>query len=328
MTVHGDSSGVDAFLKEWRSPDTAFIEAHTSGSTGTPKRIMLAKSDMTVSARATNKFFCITSRSTMLMPLSHDYIAGKMMIVRAELAGCDLYVEKPSMTPISDEPYPAVFDLVPVVPAQLHHLLSSPRYPSMVRNLLIGGGAIPAEVERAVIDAGFNAYASYGMTETCSHVALRKLGCNVYTAMPGIVFSVDKDNSLTIQSHDYSWKSLQTNDVVDLIDNRTFIWRGRRDFVINSGGVKLYPEEIERKIESVMNTPFYITSTPDSVWGEAVTLVYEKVSGKVVSDKELMEACRPLLSRYELPKIVIAVDVIDRTSSGKLIRSRNIIRTC
>lgn len=329
MTVSGFRDPCfDDFLRQWTDPLSDFTEARTSGSTGAPKTILLAKSDMRLSARATNRFFGISESSALLMPLSASYIAGKMMIVRAMEAGCRLIVEKASLTPMITGGLP-VLDLVPVVPAQLPHLLSdSRRYALAARNYIIGGGAIAPATEQALTEAGFNAFATYGMTETCSHVALRPLGCGHYSAMPGIRFDTDPQGCLTIISDDYSWGRLQTNDAVDLLTDSTFVWRGRRDFVINSGGVKLFAEEIERKLSRVLRGTFYITSTPDALWGEAVTLVYEK--SPVVTEDDILVICRAALDRYEVPKHIVFAESIGRTASGKIIRRRpgEISRTC
>ncbi|MDE7125058.1 MAG: AMP-binding protein, partial [Muribaculaceae bacterium] len=272
ITINNADENTVAFIKQWNNPDTDFIEARTAGSTGEPKCIRLSKADMRHSARATNARFGITSSSILYMPLSAGYIAGKMMIVRAIEAGCILYVEQPSLTPLAECSIPHI-DLLPVVPAQIPHLLASPWLARRVANLIIGGGAIDPLVEQAVIDAGYNAFATYGMTETCSHVALRPLGDSHFQAMPGISFGIDADNCLRISSGGYSWGTIQTNDVVDLAGPHHFIWRGRRDFVINSGGVKLYPEEIEKKLAGHIPGEFYITSTPHSRWGEAGPIV-------------------------------------------------------
>lgn len=318
MILHGADPEVDAFMRQWHDNSVGYVTAHTSGSTGKPKEIRLLKSDMLHSAKATDAYFQINDSSVMLMPLSASYIAGKMMLVRAIVADCELYIEKASLSPVSSDGLPEL-DLVPVVPAQIPHLLANRHLAAKVRNFIIGGGAVPAASERALLDAGFHAFATYGMTETCSHVALRPLGCEAFEAMPGVTFSVDSDSCLTISSAGYSWGRLQTNDVVSLFDSRHFIWRGRRDFVINSGGVKLYPEEIEKSLSRHFQAIFYITSTPDVRWGEAVTLVYEKMS-TVLADGDVMNLCRSVLSRYQVPKRIVAVDAIGRTASGKLIR--------
>ncbi len=319
MRIFGDDiAAVEEFLREWESPEP-YIEAHTSGSTGKPKTVHLPKSDMEVSARATNRRFGLDSASALLMPLSVDYIAGKMMVVRALLADCALYVERPSLTPMSAAVGLPQLQLVPVVPAQVPHLLADVSLALRVDNYIIGGAPLDPSVEKAMLTAGYRACATYGMTETCSHVALRPLGQPVYEAMPGVEFAIDADDCLRIVSPLYSWGELQTNDVVSLIDSTHFIWLGRRDFVINSGGVKIHPEEIESRLAAYLPGEFYITATPHDKWGSAVTLVCDRASGNL-SDEEILNICRRELTRYQVPKIIKRVETIEHTATGKIKR--------
>jgi O-succinylbenzoic acid--CoA ligase len=255
------------FLEQWHN-DEPYIVAHTSGSTGVPKAINLLKSDMRLSAQMTNRKFDITRNSTLFLPLSVDYIAGKMVVVRALEAGCTLIIEPASNHPIKQQP--KAIDLISVVPSQVDSILSRPQCLAAIRNLLIGGAAIDNELENRVISSGINAYVSYGMTETCSHVALRRVGQSpIYQALPGIKFATDGDDRLAITSRQMSFSRLQTNDIVRLIDDEHFIWLGRYDNVINSGGIKVYPETIERKIAGIINERYYITSQNDAKWGNA-----------------------------------------------------------
>lgn len=320
MKIFGkDTAAVQSFLRQWESPEP-YIEAHTSGSTGNPKIVHLLKSDMMVSAEATNRRFGLDSTSAILMPLSIDYIAGKMMVVRALLADCTLYVEHPSLTPMSSLGLPHL-QLVPVVPAQVPYLLSMPSLAVSVDNYIIGGAPLDQSAENALLTAGYRACATYGMTETCSHVALRSLGQPVYEAMPGVEFAIDSDDCLRIVSSRYSWGELQTNDVVSLIDSTHFVWLGRRDFVINSGGIKVHPEEIERILAAYIPGEFYITGTPHEKWGSAVTLVCDRAS-RNISDERIFDICRSVLSRYQVPKIIRRVEAVEHTATGKIKRPR------
>lgn len=319
IRLEGDTSGAESFLAEWETPSDVIV-ARTSGSTGTPKEIMLPKSDMRVSASATNRFFGITEESTLLMPLSADYIAGKMMVVRACLAGCRLIVEPPSPRPVKKD-YGRI-DLLPLVPAQIEGFLASPAAsPEDISGIIIGGAPLSAPLEKRLMECGFRAWASYGMTETCSHVALRQLGDECFTALDSVTFSVDERSCLVIESMPgtYSWKTLRTNDVVTLESPRRFIWRGRADNVINTGGVKIFPEQEERRLAGRLKGEYYITSFSHPKWGEAVGLVLE---GEYSCEemKEVERICEECLSRYARPKRTVCVDRFERTSSGKVKR--------
>lgn len=301
------------FLAEWRD-GSDFVVAHTSGSTGKPKEIRLLKSDMAQSAAATCEYFGIGSGSVIAAPLSVDYIAGKMMAVRTEISGATLLE-----MPVSNEvKLTRRLDLLAVVPSQLPSLLSDPEAPVMVRNLLIGGAPPSAEICRKLTEAGFLAFISYGMTETCSHVALASAADNrrIFSAMPGIRFDIDNRGCLIVVAPKFSFKVLQTNDVVELIDECRFRWRGRADGVINSGGLKFLPEELELLYApALQNCNYYAVGTPDPKWGQAVCLVVEG------SDEGIAEALAELgIDRRRLPKRIISVSSLSRTSNGKIRR--------
>lgn len=307
------AQSISEFLAQWRD-DSDCIVAHTSGSTGKPKEIRLLKSDMRQSAAATCEYFGIGRGSVIAAPLSADYIAGKMMVVRADISGASLLE-----MPVSNEVDITVpVNLLAVVPSQLASLLSNPDAPTLVRNLLIGGAAPSAEVCRRLTEAGFKAFVSYGMTETCSHVALASASDpnRVFTAMPGINFDIDSRGCLTVIAPKFSFKMLQTNDVVDLIDERRFCWRGRADGVINSGGLKFFPEELEALYAPAMvGRDYYVVGAPDPQWGQAVCLVVEgpadEISGRLASLG---------IDRRRLPKRIISVAALPRTSNGKIRR--------
>lgn len=311
--VGGDSSAI-AFIDQWNSGVDSF-EAHTSGSTGAPKSILLPRSDMISSARSTNDFFGISRSSVMLCPLSASYIAGKMMIVRALLADCKIIIEYPSNRPVKSR-Y-GIIDLLPIVPSQAEWILDNPTPGTVIKNVIVGGAPMSPEIERRLVDAPFDCYATYGMTETCSHVALRRVGETFFTAMPGITFSEDTDHRLIIRSADRSFGSLLTNDVVELRDSSSFRWLGRFDNVIISGGVKLHPEEIEREIADLIPLPFYLIGEADRKWGTALILYIE---GDGVDIPRLSEAIKSRLHPYKVPRQIRLLPRFCRTPSGKIKR--------
>lgn len=318
INITGDSSLATNFINEWHN-SCDYIIAHTSGSTGTPKPIHLKKSDMAISAKATNTFFGITSQSTLALPLSMDYIAGKMMVVRAIEAGCKIWIEKPSMTPFKNAPD---FDLGAVVPAQLPYILESSDITHKAKAIIIGGAPISDIYEDLVISSGLHAYATYGMTETCSHVALRKIGeLKMFKALPGITFSIDSRGCLIINANKYSFKSISTNDVVNLISDTQFQWLGRADNIINTGGLKVCAEQIEELIKPLIpDRSFYISGAPDEFWGTRIELT---VQGTDFNTKAFLAKAQCVIPRKFIPKRIHIVENIPHTSSGKIIRNNH-----
>lgn len=308
-------ASLNDFLQEWHD-DKPFVLAHTSGSTGEPKAICLLKSDMRLSALATNKFFGIGSDDILGIPLSFDYIAAKMMAVRAEVAGCAIK-ELPVSNNIS---FDGPISLLSVVPTQLSSLLSIPGIEQRVKHLLIGGASVSSQQEKSVVESGIDAYIGYGMTETCSHVALRRIGTDdVYRAMDGISFDIDDRGCLIIKADQFSWKRLVTNDVIELINEKTFRWLGRIDNVVNSGGLKLFPEKLEELYRTVMPElkDFYLIGEPDKDLGQRLVIVCVK------SPSNPLVTLRERISDHRLlPKRVIFVDNLTRTASGKIKREK------
>lgn len=302
------------FIHEWHN-DLPYIEAHTSGSTGTPKKIKLLKQDMIESAIATCKFFEISKSSTLVLPLSANYIAGKMMIVRAIVSGADLWIEEPSNTPIKKD-YGQI-DLLPIVPSQIDWIINESTYSNQIRNLIIGGGAISPTREQALISSKINAFATYGMTETCSHIALRHITKKEYITLPDISISHDDRNCLVIDAPKFSFNRIVTNDIVEIIDSNHFIWLGRYDNIINSGGVKIVPEQIEEIISKIIRFPFYIIGEKDDKWGEVVSLYIETT---YIDEKEIINKASEILDKYTVPKRIKCIAEFERTPNGKIKR--------
>lgn len=307
---------VSEFIAEWEN-GLPYVKAHTSGSTGKPKEIKLLKSDMATSAKATNKFFGITERSVLGVPLSMDYIAGKMMCVRAIVSGAKLIEMPVSNVVIIDRHY----DLLAVVPSQVDSLLDQKAVAENIGALIIGGAALSDKRKGALISKGIRTYVTYGMTETCSHVALHDIsdGEDVYRALPGITFDVDARSCLAIRSDNMSFGRLTTNDMVRLIDERTFTWLGRYDNMINSGGIKIAAEELESILSEYIDVPFCITARIDEKWGEAPVLVFE---GEKANEESIVAKIRQINGLRVRPKTALAVKELPKTANGKLDRKK------
>ena len=312
------------FLESWLD-GRDYVIGHTSGSTGKPKEIHLKKSDMVQSARRTNEFFSLGRGSRFLLCLSPGYIAGKMMIVRAIEAGAEIVEEKPSNRPLDGyEGLP--FDFVAVVPSQAKHLAEHPEKWRYVKTVIVGGGAVPDSLRLAIAGSGIDAYSTYGMTETCSHVALARITetPQPFRALPRMTFSTDDRGCLVIDAPQMSFRRLVTNDMVELVDSYSFYWKGRYDNVINTGGIKVFPEELERLAAPLLGCRFYMSSRPSEKWGEEVVLVLEKQSLAEEEKRLLMQRLKQVLPTYGVPKDVIVVSGFKETSSGKIIRERRV----
>lgn len=310
------------FLDEWHS-SADFVWGHTSGSTGAPKPIKLLKHDMEESARLTVDYFGLAAGTTMLLCLSPDYIAGKMMIVRALLSGADLLVVSPSSRPLAsvDERV----DFAAMVPAQVVESLRDDAQRgrlARVGALIVGGAPLPPVAEERLSNLPVRSYATYGMTETVSHVALRRIGdpTMTYRALGQITFSADNRDCLVIHTPHFAVKELVTNDVVELIDKYSFRWIGRYDHVINSGGVKVFPERIEQQIASLFTRRFFVAACADEKWGECVALAIEGDPLSATDEAALLARIRERVGRYEVPRRLFYLPTFTETSSGKVIR--------
>lgn len=322
--MEGQEEAVINFLKEWYNNED-YVTGHTSGSTGTPKELHLSKKDMIASAELTNRFFHIGTGSTLLLCLSPSYIAGKMMIVRAILAGANLHTVSPSSSPLATLDMP--FDLAAMVPMQVETTLKSPlatQHFTRLRQVLIGGAAISPKLEKQLQSLPTNCYATYGMTETVSHVALRPINgprqTSFYVALGDIHFSQDNRGCLIIHAPHLHEQQFITNDLVVLHSQTRFEWLGRVDNVINSGGIKLFPENIEHRLAPLISRRFFITSIPDALLGQMAVIVIEDTPWSANSQKELLNEARKHLSPYEIPKRIYFMEHFQETYSGKIIR--------
>ncbi len=308
----------EEFEREWID-ESDFVCCHTSGSTGTPSEIILPKKEMIKSAQRTASFFCLDSSSHLHSCISPDYIGGKMMLVRAKVLGCSFSWEIPSNHPISDYVGKPI-DLLSIVPSQLLYLVENIEKTGRISNILVGGGMINNYLRRKVENAGLNVFESYGMTETSSHIAIRKVGVkeNLFKPLPGIsVFS--HDGCLGIRMA--GWQELITNDIAEIDSHGNFRILGRKDNVIISGGKKIHPEEIENKLVSDLNFDFLISGQSDIKWGEKVVLLIGvSEEAAIISDEQIMALCRRKLQPYEMPKEIIRNVIFEYTPNGKIKR--------
>ena len=313
------------FIAKFQDSD-AHIEVQTSGSTGTPKRMLVEKSRMLASARRTNDVLGLKAQDVALVCLPVDYIAGKMMVVRALERGMRMEVVTPSANPLKDfdESRLGTQTLLAITPHQLAELLMDERTLQILKrvsHIIIGGGALPERVEQMAKSLPGNVYATYGMTETLSHITLRRINGakpeTNFTPLEGVTLAQDAEGCLIISDSLTTEAPLVTNDLVELLPDGRFRILGRRDNVVCSGGVKLQIEELERKLAEVIPIPFQLTYVSDERLGQALTMLY---TGDLTKE-ELLQLCITRVGRYEVPKHFLRVSELLATETGKPARS-------
>lgn len=303
---------VGDFLLDWFD-SKSFIEMQTSGTTGAPKTISVSKQAMVDSALATGDFFDLHPGNKALQCLPVKYVAGKMMLVRAMILGLDLEFVAPSSHPLQNTEFD--FDFVAMVPLQAQNSIQELK---RVKKIIVGGAAVSKSLEKQLLKLPTEVYETYGMTETITHIAARKLGEKTFTVLPNVTISYDDRNCLVIHAPRISPEVIVTNDIVELVNENQFIFLGRMDNIINSGGIKLIPEQIEEKLASKINHRFFIASKADNELGEKVVLVIE--GEKYDIDDALYEG----LDKYEKPKEVIFIPNFVETASGKVMRKETL----
>jgi O-succinylbenzoic acid--CoA ligase len=293
----------------------------TSGSTGEPKKILIAKEKMILSANKTIRFFNLQDRVDALVCLSLNTIAGKMMLVRSLVGKWNLTIVEPAVNPLlnSDEN----IDFVALVPLQLERILiECPDKIRQIETVIVGGAPVSNSLINLLKENEMTVYQTFGMTETVSHIALRKIGKETdafYKTVDGVEVS-DLDGNLIIHYPEMFEEPLRTNDLVKIISPKQFEWLGRSDFMINSGGVKLNPEKIEQKLSELIPYSFFITGLKDDRLGQKLALVIENNSN-FIPEKVRFQS---VLDKFELPKVYINVKEFDRTKSGKVNRIKTI----
>ena len=315
---------LEEFLAQWNDTSDV-IEVHTSGSTGKPKRLLVEKRRMVNSARITCDFLGLKEGDTALLCMPLDYIAGKMVVVRSLVSHLHLISVTPSSHPLKDVTQP--IDFAAMVPLQVYSSLQEPAERERlmsIRHLIIGGGAIDDSLESQLQQFPNAVWSTYGMTETLSHIALRRIsGENSslwYSPLDGVDVSLSSDSCLEIYAPQVNPEKLHTNDIAELRTlpdgSKEFRILGRKDNVIDSGGIKIQAEEVERLLRPHLSCGFMITKVSDARLGEAVTLLVE-------SDDvdNILAVCKHVLPRHWVPRHIFPESHIPITETGKPARA-------
>ena len=333
-----------AFCRDWLAGVEQFVIS-TSGSTGDPKPIVLRREQMLASALATGEALDLLAGMSALVCLPVRYIAGQMMLVRGLVLGLSITVVEPASDPLSNLAIDTQFDFTALVPLQLQTLLDGPRTYherlNAMHTILVGGAPVNAALEERIQTLSAPVYHTYGMTETATHIALRRLNSpNASTdfhPLPGVEIDIDPRGCLRIKAPMTLNQWLQTNDLVKLSAPQppvpssqspppTFRWLGRWDNVINTGGVKVQIEKVEAAVGSIWRAlglaerRYFVAGLPDKRLGEAVTLVIEGEPMDAGDQTTLQSALAANLDLYEAPRRVIYIPTFATTDTGKIDR--------
>jgi O-succinylbenzoic acid--CoA ligase len=305
------------FILSWVSTDESII-IRTSGSTGYPKEIQFSKMQLIRSAERTLDYFKLKQGQNILLCLPVQYIAGMMMIVRAFVGNLNLITTSPKNLKIQN--IIETIDFTAMVPLQIQKLLEENQDFNKIKKIIIGGTQLSSEIAKK-FKKYFKgkAWETYGMTETITHVAVKELDIHSqsqpFQALPGITFSTDSRECLIIKDTLLHDAPIITNDRVDLISNSCFHLIGRLDYVINSGGIKVQPEEIETLLAQHIKGKFCISAFADEHFGEIVVLVLEKGSAS-----EKLKIKIQAIPSYYRPKKLVELGKMPLTRTGKIDR--------
>ena len=310
-------SGSDMILayaeieKEWNDSD--FISFQTSGSTGIPKVITFTKEQVIRSAQRTATFFNLNKNAEVFCALPPIYVAGKMMALRAIINEWNLTWQTPSTHP----DIPGHYDFAAFTSQQCIQIMeSNPTSLNRIKHILLGGGPISKRVLEFANKIESSIWEGYGMTETLTHVALRDVKLNAgFLPLGGVQMKQGASGNLIVEDSWLNLPALETTDVIEFVEEG-FVVKGRLDHVIISGGVKLFPEEIERSLSNQINQPFYIGSVPDELLGRKVVLYVEGET-----DASLQHKIEALNLGVQKPREIVFENKFNRTESGKIIRT-------
>jgi o-succinylbenzoate---CoA ligase len=301
------------FLLDWLD-DKETIQLTTSGTTGAPKIITINKQAMVHSAVATGDFFNLQPQNKALLCLSPRYIAGKMMIVRALIIGLELDYIIPSSN-LDDLQKDKIYDFVAIVPLQAENSLNKL---DQFKKIIIGGAKVSDSLTLKLNNVNAEIYETYGMTETITHIAAKKIGEECFNVLSHVAINSDERNCLVIIAPTILNSEIITNDIVEIVNDKQFKWLGRFDNVINSGGIKLFPEQIEAKLASKISNRFFITGQPDSLLGTKLVLVVEGKQQKF--DDFIFNE----LDKFEKPKEIVFILEFVETNTKKVNRIRTL----
>jgi O-succinylbenzoic acid--CoA ligase len=312
---------IQKIIELWNQKSPVY-QVKTSGSTGNPKSIALKREQLEASAKRSNSFFKLDENSRVLLPLSSNTIGGKMMIIRALVGNYSIEIREPNANPMTELTPGSHYSFISLVPYQIKRILEeTPEKLNQFDCILLGGMGLSVQLEQTLTSLKTNIYIGFGMTETVSHIALREMGNPVYEALEGVELEVS-ENGLVISDSKLGIERMQTTDLVELIDSKHFIWLGRADFVINSGGIKIHPEKLEQAVDEFIEIPFIFGGIPHKTLGETCVLIIEK-SLSEEKFKQIQALIQEKFGKYAAPKQQVISSILT-TESGKIRRKETL----
>ncbi|SMP17238.1 AMP-binding protein [Chryseobacterium profundimaris] len=310
---------VKSFLEHWLS-DEKTVLVQTSGSTGIPKIFEIEKSKMMNSAEMTCNFLGLKEGDTALLCLPVEYISGKMMVVRSVIKNLILNVTEPSLRPLQNVDHE--IDFCAMTPLQVENSLDELHW---IKNIIIGGAAVSESLKNKIFNTlgskgSQRIFETYGMSETLSHIALKQIypvSEVFFTAFENVDISTDERGCLRICAPQLNAEVLQTNDLVEIKNNNQFRFLGRIDNVINSGGAKIFPEQLEALVKKEIPNEVVFTGREDERLGQKLILVIEGQKSQGIIDKIV---AIPFEKSFHRPKEIIFIEKIPRTPNGKIDR--------
>ncbi|MFT7249360.1 MAG: O-succinylbenzoic acid--CoA ligase [Arcticibacterium sp.] len=326
---------VKDFVLLWES-GVQTLEVQTSGSTGEAKIIKLNRNQILASVEQTKNAFHLNEEHLFICNLSINHIAGKLMIIRALTLNSELIVIHPEgdfIKNLGNQTYLLHRNAGKVffafVPLQLEKILrTSDGYDILhkAKAIIVGGAAVNSHLLQKIKDLKVPVYATYGMTETVTHVAIKKLNGTepdpYFTVLEGTEIRLNKLACLVVKNTATDNKWLDTNDLTKLITDKSFSLLGRLDNVINSGGLKLNLDLIEHKIDSILshNIPFFCFGLPDEHLGQKLVLCLESDR----KDTTILGQLKNQMPKFNSPKEVLVFKKFERTLSGKIDKTKTI----
>jgi O-succinylbenzoic acid--CoA ligase len=322
------------FCRQWLAGQETF-QVETSGSTGKAKLIEIKREQMIASARLTGDALQLKKNDKVLLCLSAEHIAGMMMLVRSFVLEMHITIINPVSDPLAGFSAKEHFDFISLVPLQLYEIFKNSRKKLAILNkmkaILVGGAPVNPELEKKIQLIKAPVFSTYGMTETVSHIALKRLNgkekSEYFKVLKGVEINTDNRNCLTIRSAVTNCEPLVTNDLVEIISNDTFKWLGRIDNVINSGGFKVQIEKVEQALEQVLaqmlkseSNSCFIGSVPDEKFGRRIIAVIEGPPFTQNKQKQMLVLLEQYLKKHEMPRQFHFTAKINRTKTGKIDR--------
>ncbi|MEQ6120682.1 AMP-binding protein [Reichenbachiella sp. MALMAid0571] len=327
------SSGI-SFINQWVSLQSVFI-FKSSGSTGIVKNIEVSRNQILESVKLTTNALKLKTSDRSLVCLAPEYVATKMMLARCLILDMDIILVDPSSNPLAGLDENEQIDFASFVPLQVQQIIDSDNSDKLnkIRNVLIGGAPVSDVLTEKLNSFQNNIYHTYGMTETVSHIAMKclskKRSSPYFKCLSGIQITSNNDDCLVIKGSVTNNKEVITKDLVEIKNGNEFIWLGRQDNLVNSGGVKIIPEQIESLLKPIfkevqMPNEFFLGGIKDPVLGQKLILIVEGTLPTTGFETLIKTKIEEFFSKYHVPKQTICLDQFIRTSSGKVKRSETL----